>query len=348
MPKVSVIIPVYQVEAYLEQCVLSVREQTLSDIEIILVDDGSPDRCGSMCDAYALQDPRIKVIHKENGGLASARNAALEIAAGEFVGFVDSDDYIAPEMYERMYSSALENQSDFVMCGFYEMDRKGTWLPQRPNLPEGVYTREEAVRRMIVPLFGNDHHVGQKECNGYACMCMFRKSIIDEQGLTFQSERRIFHEDEVFQLDFFLYIKTASFVDAPLYYYRYNQQSLSRVPHTKQIWEVGRNLIAAFRDFSRRYGLEEECRRRIDLYLLFYVVYAVRNECLESLHSGTGKQHRENLRAIFTDPEVQRVLASPLPAGESKENRFILLMARWRRPALVYYVYHSYYKFCKR
>lgn len=348
MPKVSIVVPIYRVEQYLDRCVASVRAQTLTDIEIILVDDGSPDGCGEMCDGYALEDSRIKVIHKENGGLASARNAALKIASGEFVGFVDSDDYIAPDMYEKMYASAEKHGSDFVMCGFHEMDKNGEWLERKPNLPEGGYEREEVIRRMIVPLMGNDKRVGEKECNGYACMCMFRRAVIAGNGVAFRSEREVFHEDEVFQLTFFLYVQKASFVEAPLYYYCYNQQSLSRVAHTQRIWKVGKNLISIFRDFSRQYGLEEECARRIDLYLLFYVLYAVRNECVESLYSGTAEEHIANLRTVFEDAEVQRILSVPLPPGEGRKNRFILSMARRRKPAVVYHIYHSYYKLSKK
>ena len=98
MSKISVIIPIYKVEKYLQQCVDSIRNQTFQDIEIILVDDGSPDGCGKMCDAFALEDNRIKVIHKENGGLSSARNAGLMVAGGEYVSFIDSDDYTDLQM----------------------------------------------------------------------------------------------------------------------------------------------------------------------------------------------------------------------------------------------------------
>ena len=99
VPKVSIIVPVYKVEKYLRKCIDSIINQTLKDIEIILVDDGSPDNCGKICDEYAAKDTRIKVIHKENGGLSSARNAGMEVAEGEYIGFVDSDDWIESDMY---------------------------------------------------------------------------------------------------------------------------------------------------------------------------------------------------------------------------------------------------------
>ena len=106
MPKVSVIVPVYKVEPYIEKCICSLINQTLKDIEIILVDDGSPDNCGIICDKFAKQDSRIIVIHKENGGLSDARNAGMKVASGEFLGFVDSDDYVSQEMFELLYTAS--------------------------------------------------------------------------------------------------------------------------------------------------------------------------------------------------------------------------------------------------
>ena len=102
-PLISVIVPIYNVEQYLEKCINSILNQTYRHLEIILVDDGSPDDCGGICDQYSVMDQRVKVIHKQNGGLSDARNAGLEIACGEFIAFVDSDDAILPEMIEKLY-----------------------------------------------------------------------------------------------------------------------------------------------------------------------------------------------------------------------------------------------------
>lgn len=116
MPVISVIIPVYNVEKYLRKCVDSVLGQTFKDIEIILVDDGSTDGCGKICDEYAEKDSRIRVIHKENGGLSCARNAGLDIARGEYIGFVDSDDYVSAEMYEKLLAAAKEYSANLICC----------------------------------------------------------------------------------------------------------------------------------------------------------------------------------------------------------------------------------------
>lgn len=117
MPVISIIVPVYKVEAYLKACVDSLLCQTFSDIEILLVDDGSPDHCGSICDEYAEKDARVRVIHQKNGGLSRARNAGIERAQGEYLCFVDSDDYVAPEYCESLYALLRDNDCDLSVCG---------------------------------------------------------------------------------------------------------------------------------------------------------------------------------------------------------------------------------------
>ncbi|WP_456277307.1 glycosyltransferase [Bacillus sp. AK128] len=115
-PKISIIVPVYKVEPYLEKCIESILSQTFRNFELILINDGSPDNCGNICDGYSKKDSRIKVIHKQNGGLSSARNAGLEIAQGDYIGFVDSDDWIEPEMYELLLNLCEENNCEISSC----------------------------------------------------------------------------------------------------------------------------------------------------------------------------------------------------------------------------------------
>ncbi len=118
MVKVSIIVPVYNVEAYLHKCVDSILHQTLVDIEIILVDDGSTDSCGDICDEYAALDSRVNVIHKVNGGLSDARNAGLDVAGGQYIGFVDGDDCVEPEMFEALYHACEENKTCIAACDY--------------------------------------------------------------------------------------------------------------------------------------------------------------------------------------------------------------------------------------
>ena len=124
-PLLSIIVPVYDVENYLQKCIDSILAQTFTDFELILVEDGSPDNCPALCDAAAAKDARIRVLHQKNGGLSAARNAGLDAARGAWIGFVDSDDYIAPEMYETLYKAVQSTGADLALCDYAEVDEAG-------------------------------------------------------------------------------------------------------------------------------------------------------------------------------------------------------------------------------
>jgi exopolysaccharide biosynthesis predicted pyruvyltransferase EpsI len=149
-PLISVIVPIHKVEPYLRKCVDSIINQTYQNLEIILVDDGSPDGCGAICDEYAEKDSRVRVIHKPNGGLSSARNAGIDIAAGEWLGFVDSDDYCMPEMYEKLYNAAKSADADMVICGYTYVDEQGLPVMNKGFgvINDLVLTGDDALHRL--------------------------------------------------------------------------------------------------------------------------------------------------------------------------------------------------------
>lgn len=149
-PLISVIVPIYKVEAFLPKCVASIRNQTYEDLEIILVDDGSPDNCGAMCDSFAEEDPRIKVIHKPNGGLSDARNAGIGIATGEYLGFVDSDDWIEPDMYATLMDMALREDLKLVCGGRYDVYEGGGREEGLCPAKTEVISGEDLAKRIFV------------------------------------------------------------------------------------------------------------------------------------------------------------------------------------------------------
>ncbi len=150
MELISVIVPIYKVEQYLDRCVESIVHQTYQNLEIILVDDGSPDHCPAMCDAWAEKDNRIKVIHKKNGGLSDARNAGMEIAAGQYIGFVDSDDWIDPDMYRFLYTHMQETHSDIASGGVRRVWENSTPASTMTYTGEPLcFTRKEAMLSLI-------------------------------------------------------------------------------------------------------------------------------------------------------------------------------------------------------
>lgn len=148
-PLISVIVPVYKVEPYLDKCISSTVNQTYRNLEIILVDDGSPDNCPAMCDAWAEKDSRIRVIHKTNGGLSDARNAAMAVATGELMAFVDSDDWIASDMYEHLYQRLAEDNSDIAACGVQMVWENGASSRMLTREGSRVLNQEEAMRAII-------------------------------------------------------------------------------------------------------------------------------------------------------------------------------------------------------
>ena len=147
-PLLSIIVPVYKVENYLPKCIDSILAQTFTDFELILVDDGSPDNCPALCDAAAEKDARVRVIHQKNGGLSAARNAGLDAARGAWIGFVDSDDYIAPEMYEVLYQAVQSTGADLALCDYAEVDEAGKPCPpMHVSLSGGELTGQELLKR---------------------------------------------------------------------------------------------------------------------------------------------------------------------------------------------------------
>lgn len=266
-PMVSVIVPVYNVEEYLDTCVSCLRNQTLTDIEIVLVDDGSPDRCPQMCDDYARIDSRIKVVHKKNGGLGYARNSGLEVASGRYVAFVDSDDFIALNTLEvcvriaeksgadqvRFLYSTFANSSvpdicnvevpDFVKNDGADSDKESDSGSAQTALSSALTgsrsVQTDSVRILsdfpdkALPILDDVATV-----NGYhsdivstasSCMALYRREAILRSGVRFCSERELISEDYVFNLELAPKIGPIAYTSYPFYFYRVNPLSLSKM-----------------------------------------------------------------------------------------------------------------------
>lgn len=145
---VTIVVPIYNVEKYIDRCINSILNQTYKNLEIILVDDGSPDNCGKMCDEYAQKDSRIKVVHKENGGLSDARNAGIDIAKGKYISFIDSDDYIEPEYVEILYKTISEDKSDMAISSHKVIYENGTVL-EKATGEKSVLNPKQVLKRIL-------------------------------------------------------------------------------------------------------------------------------------------------------------------------------------------------------
>lgn len=214
MKKVSVIIPIYNVENYIEECLVSALNQTLKDIEIICVDDGTKDSSMEIVERYAQKDDRIVIIHRENGGLSAARNTGLEAATGEYVYFLDSDDYITEDMLEILYHECKKDDLDniyFDAESFYESEEVKQEQPQYIH-----YYRRPAAFEQVMS--GPELYATMENLNCYrpsACLQMLRRSLLLDQGITFYEG--IVHEDQLFTIQAILVAKRAKHIDIPFY-----------------------------------------------------------------------------------------------------------------------------------
>lgn len=207
-PKISIVVPVYNVEQYLEQCLFQIMNQTYTNLEIILVDDGATDNSGSICDDFAKKDERIKVIHKENGGLSDARNVGMKHATGEYIGFIDSDDYPEITMYEKLYKLIEKYNVDISICGKY----------RDTNLKKEIYKEELLSRRNV---FEEMARVGKIE--SHAWNKLYRRNLFD--GIEYPVGKT--YEDIYTTYKIIEKVDEVAYTSEQLYFYRDNPESIS-------------------------------------------------------------------------------------------------------------------------
>lgn len=233
-PKVSIIVPIYNAEKYLERSVGSLRDQSLKDIEIILVDDSSTDSSLEICEKMAVEDPRIKVIHKVNEGAGLARNAALKIASGEYIGFLDSDDYVEKDMFEVLCEKAEKYGSDLIMSGVLFVDgnvfgKKGECIRKVYFDKDTHFATEEELKMLRMGIVGalpddeDDSKYGMSIWKN-----LFRRDIIERNNITFRSEREMLSEDALFMIDYISCVGKATGINEAFYYYCRNEDSISK------------------------------------------------------------------------------------------------------------------------
>lgn len=230
--KVSIVVPVYNVEQYLSRCMDSLLNQTLKDIEIILVDDESPDSCPYLCDQYAMTDSRVKVIHKKNGGLGLARNTGLDAAIGEFVAFCDSDDCVDLNTYEYCFSLAKKENVEIVR--FKEDRFTETFIARTNDLDNAnpIICRDTKILKQIAIEFWGYPVVDKPTIRGVSaassCMGLYSRSLLIENNIRFKSEREYLSEDFEFNYNVLQHAHAVCFTENVFYHYFINLKSLSR------------------------------------------------------------------------------------------------------------------------
>lgn len=304
MPQISVIVPVYKVEQYLSACVDSILTQTFRDFELILVDDGSPDSCGAMCDAYAAQDPRVRVIHQPNGGLSAARNSGIELAKGDYIAYVDSDDYVSNRYLELLLQRITESNAEIAVCKTQTfVDGK---KPIEPDLSK-PNSHTLSGWNAVMSIYQGDASVPVN-----ACGKLYRAELISD--LRFPEGR--LHEDQAYVPIACYRAKQVACLDAGIYFYRDRPESITSkkfsVKRYDDIWGVDQ-CKAFFRQKGETEILRaaEDKRKRL---LCVYAIYAKRDGVTvpEEYRVGTGKALRY-LRSQVSADRYQYYLAQIHP-----------------------------------
>lgn len=227
-PKVSIIVPIYNVEKYLDRCIQSLLNQTLKDIEIILVDDGSPDNCPNKCNEYALRDNRIKVIHKKNAGLGFARNSGLEIAESEYIAFIDSDDYVDLRMFEILLEEIERQNADAIFCGTRKELQDNKFLYSHECSKIQVW-KDKEISHFYLNMIASLPKVRQERLYEMSVWRgLYKKEIIDKLGLQFVSERDYASEDLPFNIEYLKHCKKVVLLPNILHTYCLNLTSLTK------------------------------------------------------------------------------------------------------------------------
>ncbi|EOH87788.1 glycosyltransferase family 2 protein [Enterococcus pallens] len=248
MCEISIIVPVYNVEKYLHKCVDSILIQTFTDFEVILVDDGSLDNSGQICDEYAKKDDRVKVIHKKNGGLSDARNAGIDVAKGKYLGFVDSDDYIERDMYELLYENIVKEKADLSICGIYHV-----YEGKNPEKKQEKYMLLDRNEAMLLIFHGN-------QISDHAVNKLYARSIFD----TLRYPIGKYHEDSFAIVSILDNCEKIVVDTKQKYYYYHRNDSITSQKFSKKhleyiiAWEENEKKVK-----GRSHELDEAAHQRV-------------------------------------------------------------------------------------
>ena len=282
---VSVIVPVYNAEAYLEQCLESLLGQTYGNTEILLVDDGSTDGSGALCDAYAAKDARIKTLHKENGGASSARNAGLREATGDYIYFLDSDDHIEPTLLEKLLLSAKENDADLVFFDAWALDENTGRISETNYNHRERYAPDTGKNLMAKMVANKDFHMG-------VWQLFYRKAFLDRTQLRFVEG--IIYEDFLFTCRAYCLAERVSYVPEFLYTRRYRANSVMTAKKTMKNFTSAETVYYGVRDFSEANGNVVP-----DAYIARGAFNVI--TCYEALSGPEKKETRVQINAIKSD-----------------------------------------------
>lgn len=321
---ITVVVPVYNVARLLPRCVDSILSQTVSPLEIILVDDGSPDNCGEICDKYAIDFNHIKVVHKSNGGLSSARKAGLKVAKGDLIVFVDSDDYLDSAYLEKL-SAPMDNPDiQLSMCAYATYngkDFKSHYLPYKYN----VIKQTDVSKDYIIPIVGKSFTEGSKNLPGFVWNRMYRTALLQEAD--FVSEREYFTEDVLMNISYGKRISgDVAIVNEPLYYYCINHGSLT-LKYRNNACEMRMACYNRCKDLIRDLPVSlAEMGMRLDSNMISAITFCIYNAGRLSDY----KDFRIELMHLLAQQDVRDIFKSGKWPHQATWHKIIYICYRLR------------------
>lgn len=329
---VSIVLPIYNVEKYLDRCIESVINQTYRNLEILLVDDGSPDDCPQKCEEWVKKDGRIKVIHKANAGLGYARNTGIENASGEYICFFDSDDYIDPSTIEKAYNTAQKNNSDMVLFGHYDVNAQGkivrTYIP---TIDKESYVSSE-VQEVLLPDLVSDNPATGKSTNLWlsACFCMYSMKLILESNWRFASERDIISEDVYSLLRLYRNVEKVTIIPEAFYYYCENSTSLTHTYKADRFNRIKRFYNACI-DACDELNYNDEVKKRFSGPFISNTIAAMKMIIQADM---SNDKKKSAFKAICKDEQLHKIINSV----EVKKEKFTRRLLIWFLKARLYSV----------
>lgn len=323
MPRISVIVPVYQAEKYLPKCVESVKKQTFADWELLLIDDGSTDGSGEICDACAAEDDRIRVFHKKkNGGVSGARNLGLAEAKGESIVFLDVDDRLEFKMLEKLIGEKERTGADTAACAHLNLWPDGSKEPE-PVLPAGVYDAEGIREGIVYPLLGDRLH--QPVFNGFIWRYLYSADILRQNHITFEGA---YLEDELFLMEYFCCARKLAVTEEPLYRYFHNPSSATH-KYMADFLTVFRRHMARKESLAKKYDLTSHRPQWRENSNWAGLLIAIGNEYASGNKLPPRKKQRR-VESITELPEMAKAIAEVKPEGLSSNKQMVANLVRGR------------------
>lgn len=329
MALVSIVVPVYNVEKYLKRCVDSIMSQTLQDIEIILVDDGATDSSGKLCDDLAKMDKRIKVVHKENGGLSSARNAGMKIATGRYIGFVDSDDTVSNEMYEELIKTIQKYQCDFVMCDYERILEDGNKYVKSLKIESGFYNKQKIIEEIYPDLImGRNLDYGPLLSVWH---CLYNLEFLKKNNISFDEEVR-WSEDNIFSAFVGYYARSFYYLKNKGLYQYYQNPGTITTSYRKDAWKVYCTMNEHLSDFFCQVT-DYDFTRQLKLHIIYYAC-----NCIGMESKREKKASIRKIKEILSDCKLEKAFQMKVLPEVSLKLKVQLLLMKYHCAIILYKV----------